>query len=90
MSPKYFFQKQPFANVLQNRCSEKFRNIHGETPVPESLQLYQKETPTQVFSCENCEIFKNSFFIEHLLWLILNLSCLSNKRLSQNTILIVV
>ena len=40
MSPKYFFQKQPFANVLQNRCSEKFRNIHGETPVPESLQLY--------------------------------------------------
>ena len=29
---------------------------------PEGLQRYQKETPTQVCSCEYCEIFKNSFF----------------------------
>ena len=26
------------------------------------LQLYLKETPAQVFSCEYCEIFNNSFF----------------------------
>ena len=26
----------------------------------------QKETLTQVFSCELCEIFKNTFFTEHL------------------------
>ena len=26
-----------------------------------------QETPTQMFSCENCEIFKNNFFEEHLL-----------------------
>ena len=26
------------------------------------LQLYEKETPTQVFSCEYCEFFKNSFY----------------------------
>ena len=25
------------------------------------FQLYNKETPTQMFSCEYCEIFKNSF-----------------------------
>ena len=25
-----------------------------------------KETPTQVFSCESYEIFKNSLFIKHL------------------------
>ena len=25
-----------------------------------------KETPTQVFSCEYCEIFRNAFFTEHL------------------------
>ena len=31
-----------------------------------SLQLYEKETPTQVFSCEICEIFKNTYFEEHL------------------------
>ena len=31
------------------------------------FQLYQKETPTEVFSCEYCEIFKNTYFEEHLL-----------------------
>ena len=30
------------------------------------LQLYQKETPTQLFSGEYCEIFKNTYFEEHL------------------------
>ena len=29
---------------------------------------YQKQTPTQV--CEYREIFENSFFIEHLRWLL--------------------
>ena len=29
---------------------------------PEGLQLYQKVTPTQVFSCEDCDIFKNTSF----------------------------
>ena len=32
-----FRQKQPFADVLQNRCSYKFRNIHMKTPVLEPL-----------------------------------------------------
>ena len=31
-----------------------------------------KETPTQVFSYEICKIFKNTFFTEHLRWLLLN------------------
>ena len=30
-----------------------------------------KHTPTQLFSCEYCKIFKNSFFIEQLQWLLL-------------------
>ena len=30
-----------------------------------------KETLAQVFSCEFCEISKNTFFIEHLWWLLL-------------------
>ena len=32
-----------------------------------SLQLYQEETPTQVFFCEIYEIFKNIYFEEQLL-----------------------
>ena len=31
----------------------------------------KKETLTQVFSCEYCKIFKKSFFIKHLLFIIL-------------------
>ena len=31
-----------------------------------------EETPTQMFFCVYCEIFKNSFFIEHVWWLLLN------------------
>ena len=30
------------------------------------LKLYQKETLAQVFSCEFCEISRNTFFTEHL------------------------
>ena len=30
------------------------------------MQPYSKETPAQVFSCEFCEIFKNTYFLEHL------------------------
>ena len=36
-----------------------------------SCNFIEKETPAQVFSCEFCEIFKNTFFIEHSWWLIL-------------------
>ena len=31
----------------------------------------KKETPGQVFSCEFCKIFKNTFSTEHLRWLLL-------------------
>ena len=30
----------------------------------QDLHLSKKETPTQVFSCEICEIFKNLFYFE--------------------------
>ena len=30
------------------------------------MQLFQKETLAQVFSCDFCEISKNTFFMEHL------------------------
>ena len=65
-------QKQPFTDVLQNSCSWKFfLNIVKETTVLESpfnkvagLKVYifiKKKIPTQLFSCEYCEILKNSF-----------------------------
>ena len=33
---------------------------------PEACNFIKEETLTQVFSCEFCEIFKNTFFTEHL------------------------
>ena len=30
-----------------------------------SCNFIIKKTPTQAFSCEYCDIFKNSFFIEY-------------------------
>ena len=39
------------------------------------LQLFWKETPTQVFSSEICEMFKNIYFEEHLLLDVIN-ACL--------------
>ena len=56
---------------VQDRCPEKIRKLHKEIPVLESLfkkVSRNKETPAQVFSCEFCEAFKNTFFAEHLRW----------------------
>ena len=57
-------------------------NIHRKTPVLKSkssgLQLFEKEALTQVFSCEYYKFFKNTFFIVHFRWLLLNrVWCLS-------------
>ena len=42
--------------------AEISRNEH----LPEAATRVKKEALTQVFSCEFCEIFKNTFFTEHL------------------------
>ena len=52
-------------------CSSKFHKIPKKTYLIQSpflimsqalgQQLYQKETLVQMFSCEFCEIFKNTF-----------------------------
>ena len=52
-------QKQPFADVLWNRCSWKFCRIHRKTPMLESL--FNKVTP--VLSYDLCEIFKKTYFL---------------------------
>ena len=49
--------------AVAQKCSVKkvfleIRKIHRKTPVPESLSLLKKR---QVFSCEFCEISRNTF-----------------------------
>ena len=35
-----------------------------------SCNFIKKETETQIFFFEFCKVFKNTFFIEHILWLL--------------------
>ena len=59
-------------NLARRRCPKvfckkmflKLRKIHRKTPVLDSLLI--KVGDLQVFSCELCEIFKNTYFEEHL------------------------
>ena len=53
--------KNPLSNFRGShlRCSI-------EKAVLKNFAVFQKVTLTQVFSCEYCEIFKNTYFKEHL------------------------
>ena len=65
------YQKQVFANVLPKKCPWKFCNIHRKTLFWTQSFFFKKKQRawrplTQVFSFKYCEIFKNTFFEEHL------------------------
>ena len=55
----------------KNSCSkEKFEVEKSKSSQREEVfNFVKKETLTQVFPCEFCDIFKNTFFIEYLRWL---------------------
>ena len=61
-----FFKIDKNCQYTQENTS--VRVFFQESCRPEGLHFYLKETPTWLFSCEYCKIFKNSFFIEHLWW----------------------
>ena len=55
--------KEVFLKILQySQKTHVLESLCG----PTSLLFYQKEIPTLIFSCEYCEIFKNTYFEEHL------------------------
>ena len=49
-------QKQPFADILQNRCSSKFCKNRRKTPLLES----QTETTSQVSFYDFCKTLENT------------------------------
>ena len=63
--------KQVFLKISQ--CSQKisvFESLFNKAGTLKTCVFIKKEIPTQVFSCEYCEIFKNSFLMEHFLFII--------------------
>ena len=53
--PKVLCKKKVFLKVF-------FRKVFNYSFL---INLIKKETPAQVFSCEFCEILRNTFFTEH-------------------------
>ena len=43
-----------------------FRQAVNQISLPQACNFIKKETLVRVFSCEFCEISKNTFFTEHL------------------------
>ena len=80
MASKFILQTNIFSEaatrgVQQKKCSWKLCKFQRKTSVLKclfnkvaglGLQLYLKETSTQVLSCEICEIFKNTYVEERL------------------------
>ena len=65
-------RSQVFLKISQ--CSQKtpvFESLFNKVGVLKTCIFIKKEIPTQVSSCKYCEIFKNSFFVQHFLFIIL-------------------
>ena len=67
------FVKNVFLKILQNSQENTCARV-------QVCNFIKKETLSQVFSCEFCEILKNTFFIEHFRWLLLFLHIGKNYR----------
>ena len=69
-------QKQPLEVFYNKNCFQKFRNIYRKTLVLGSpfskvaglktCDFIKKRLQNRMFSGEYCEIFKNTYFKEHL------------------------
>ena len=55
--------KKVFLEISQNSCARDSFLIKLQA----TCNFIKKESLAQVFSCESCEVSKNTFFIEHLL-----------------------
>ena len=73
---KPWIQKQPFADIFQNRCPWKFANIHRKEPVLESLfnkaavlktcSFIKQRLQHRYFPMNITKLLRITFFIEHL------------------------
>ena len=60
--------KKVFLKISQNSQEDTCARVSFR---PGACNFIIKETLAQVFSCLFCEISKNTFFTEHLWWLLL-------------------
>ena len=81
--PEVFCKKgvlENFAKVIEKHLRQSlFFNEVAGLPV---CNFIKKETLTLVFSCEFCQISKNTFFIEHLRWMPLDIPQTFNWKIN--------
>ena len=63
---KKCYIKKVFLKISQNSQENTSARVSWSVPEPKAYNFIKKETLVQVFSSELCEIFKNTFLIEHL------------------------
>ena len=61
-----FTENNSFFPFFFSYCRSSHRRCSVRTPEPEASNFIKKKTLAQMFSCEFCEISKNTFFTEHL------------------------
>ena len=76
-------QEPPLADVFQNKCSWKFRNIHGKTPILKSVfdkvaGLKDWKLQHRCFPVNISKFLRTAFFIEHLRWLTMMMMMMMN------------
>ena len=66
--PELFYKKGAFRNLAKFTGKHLCQRLDSFNKVArQACNFINKESLAQVFSCEFCEIFKNTFFKEHLL-----------------------
>ena len=63
-----------FLFLTKEASNESIFNFIKKVTLLKNCNFIKKETLAQVFSCEFCEISKNTFFREHL-WVIASIFC---------------
>ena len=71
--PEVFYKKGVLKNFAKFTGKHQCQSLFLIKLLAEACNLIKKKTLAQVFSYEFCENLKNTFFIEHLLWLVLEL-----------------
>ena len=69
-------QKQPFEDVLQNRCSSEFCNIYRKTSVlnQNAFNFIKQRLQNRCFPMNIAKFLRTAVSVEHLWWLLLLLS----------------
>ena len=66
--PEMFYKKVVLINFAKSTSESLFNKVHFLNKfLIKTSDFTKKEIPTRVFSCEFCEIVKNTFFTKYLL-----------------------